>query len=123
MSKENVEEYLRKHSVLDGMGNMDGLFVPLSVAMIAVEQCLLNKLEYKGMSWVGNSNDIICKKIMVEVNRLRRKYPDGEFSCSPMFSPDKKYVSCNLCVDWKSHIYYYESDPVEELLKHLEGIN
>jgi len=65
----------------------------------------------------------IVDKIMVEVKRLTKKYPDGEFSCSPMFSYDQTHVSCNLCVDWKSHIYYYESDLVEKLLKHLEGIN
>lgn len=123
MSKENVEEYLRRYSVMDGMGNMDGSFVPFSIAMLAVKQCLENKLEYCGMSWVDHDYDNICKKIMNEIDRLRKKYPDGEFSCSPMFSPDKKYVSCNLCVNWKSDIYYYESDPVEELLKHLEGIS
>ncbi len=47
----NVEDYLRKHSVLDGMGNMDGEFVPISIAMIAIEEVIDGKLEYKGMSW------------------------------------------------------------------------
>jgi hypothetical protein len=64
----------------------------------------------------------IVDKIMIEVERLSKKYPYGEFSCSPMFSYDQTRVSCNLCVNWKMHIYYYESDPVEELLNHLEKI-
>jgi len=72
--KENVEDYLRKHSVLDGQGNMDGSFVPLSVAMIAIEQCLEGKLEYKGRSWLRTAQDVIIEGIEKELNRLREKY-------------------------------------------------
>lgn len=43
---KTLEEYLREHSVLDGHGNMDGSFVPLSVAMIGCEQVLRDKLEF-----------------------------------------------------------------------------
>ena len=49
---ETVEQYLYRHSVLDGMGNMDGSFVPLSVAMIAVEKILKYELQYKPPSWI-----------------------------------------------------------------------
>lgn len=45
--KETVEEYLAKHAVLDGKGNMDGMFVAFNIAMIAVEKTLKNKLIYK----------------------------------------------------------------------------
>lgn len=60
----NVEDYLRKYCVLDGMGNMDGPFVPLSIAMLAVKQILEGKLKYEGMSWIGPSptHVFICKK-------------------------------------------------------------
>jgi len=34
---ETWEQYFTRHAILDGRGNMDGFFVPLSVAMIAVE--------------------------------------------------------------------------------------
>jgi hypothetical protein len=60
--------------------------------------------------------------IMAEVNRLYEKYPYGEFSCSPEFSPQGTHVSCNVCVDYKSNIYYFEADPVEELLEFLRKL-
>lgn len=49
---KTTEEYLRQHSVLDGMGNMDGEFVPISIAMIAIEKTLEHKLEHKPPSWI-----------------------------------------------------------------------
>jgi hypothetical protein len=53
---ETVENYLRKHSVLDGRGNMDGAWVPLSVAMIAVKKYIDNKLIYNRPSWHSTKN-------------------------------------------------------------------
>jgi hypothetical protein len=47
----NVEDYFRKYSVMDGMGNMDGEFVPMSIAMLGVKQVLDGKMTYQGMSW------------------------------------------------------------------------
>ncbi len=44
----NVEDYFFKYSVLDGMGNMDGAFVPLGIAMLGVEQVLQGKILYDG---------------------------------------------------------------------------
>jgi hypothetical protein len=123
MDKENVEVYLRKHAVIDGQGNMDGYFVPLSIAMIAIKQCLEGKLEYSGSSWFRTWQDAIIDNINKELKRLYDKYPLGEFMCTPMYSEDKTLVSCNLCTDWKSNIYYYESAPIEELSKHLQEIN
>jgi len=62
--KENVEDYLRKHSVLDGQGNMDGSFVPLSVAMIAIEQCLEGKnWNIKAGLGLGLAQDVIIEGI------------------------------------------------------------
>jgi len=49
---KNAEDFLRGYGVLDGRGNMDGVFVPLSVAMIAIEQVLKGKLEYNDPSWI-----------------------------------------------------------------------
>ena len=40
-----LEQYLRSHAVTDGKGNMDGEFVPLSVALLGAEQAIQNKLE------------------------------------------------------------------------------
>ena len=48
---ETVEDYLRKYAVLDGHGNMDGEFVPLSVAHLAVELYVKDRLELKRPSW------------------------------------------------------------------------
>jgi hypothetical protein len=64
---KNVEDYLRKYSISDGFagkddekalqelrnlaGAMDGTWVPISVAMIAIQQVLSKKLQYQGMSW------------------------------------------------------------------------
>lgn len=50
--KETVEKYLYENSVLDGKGNMDGSFVPISIAMIAVEQALKGNLRYEKPSWI-----------------------------------------------------------------------
>jgi hypothetical protein len=50
---KSVEEYLMGYSVLDGEGNMDGLFVPLSVAHLAVELAVQEKLELKKPSWIS----------------------------------------------------------------------
>lgn len=50
-----VEKYLRQHSVLDGQGNMDGAFVPLSVAMRAVQKALDGYLEMAPPSWICDS--------------------------------------------------------------------
>ena len=49
---QTTEEYLREHSVLDGMGNMDGEFVPLSVAMIAIQRVLDYDLCHEPPSWI-----------------------------------------------------------------------
>ena len=48
MSK-NVEDYLREWSVLDGRGNIDGSFVPLGIAMTAIQQVIDGKMEYMGI--------------------------------------------------------------------------
>lgn len=64
---KNVEDYLRENSISDGFcgkddekalqelkklsGLMDGTWVPISVAMIAVKKVLSNEMSYKGMSW------------------------------------------------------------------------
>ena len=37
---KEILDFLEKYQVIDGRGNMDGAFVPLSVAMIAVEKAL-----------------------------------------------------------------------------------
>lgn len=52
---ETTEEYLRRHSVLDGRGNVDGEFVPLSVAMIAIQKTIDYELEHKSPSWKKNN--------------------------------------------------------------------
>jgi len=49
---ETVEEYLKQHSVLDGKGNMDGHFVPLSVAHLAAELLAQDKLKLEHPSWI-----------------------------------------------------------------------
>lgn len=51
---ETVEEYLTRHAVLDGQGNLDGYFVPLSIAMIAIDLVSQNKLDNKQPSWIEN---------------------------------------------------------------------
>ncbi len=69
---KNVEDYLRKYSISDGFagkddekalqelrnlaGTMDGTWVPISVAMIAIQQVLSKKLKYEGMSWYKPEN-------------------------------------------------------------------
>lgn len=123
MNLENVEDYLRKHVIVDGYGNMDGSFVPLNVAMIAIKQCLDGEMEYRGRSWVKNDKDSIINNINKELTRLNTKYPVGEFLCSPMYSRDRTLVSCVVGTDWKSNMYYFESNPVEELLEFLQKIN
>ena len=47
-----TEAYLRQYAVIDGMGNMDGSFVPLSVAMIAIQKTLDYEIEHKPPSWI-----------------------------------------------------------------------
>jgi hypothetical protein len=50
----SVEDYLIKYSVLDGNGNMDGMFVPLSIALLAVELYKSGQLDLKRPShWGG----------------------------------------------------------------------
>ena len=41
---QTIEEYLIEHAVLDGMGNMDGFMVPLSVALIAADKGIAGSL-------------------------------------------------------------------------------
>jgi hypothetical protein len=48
---ETVEQYLLRHAVMDGQGNIDGLFVPLSVAHIAAENAMVGKLEMRCPTW------------------------------------------------------------------------
>jgi hypothetical protein len=123
MNKENVETYLTRHAIVDGHGNMDNSFVSLNIAMSAIKECLEGKLEYSGISCLKTKQDVIIDNINKELKRLYEKYPLGEFICTPMYSGDRTLVSCNLCTNWKSNIYYYESDPIEELLEHLKGIS
>ncbi len=51
-----VEEYLKIYSVLNPKDchgkDLDGTWVPLSVAIIAVEQALKDKLKYEQPSWI-----------------------------------------------------------------------
>lgn len=49
---ETLEDYLRRHSVLDGHGNLDGEFVPLSVAMIGAKQVVDGKISLDKPSWI-----------------------------------------------------------------------
>ena len=39
-----VDEYLWRYAVIDGKGNLDGAFVPISVAKLAVELYSKDKL-------------------------------------------------------------------------------
>lgn len=54
---KTVEEYLREHAVIDGQGNMDGSFVPLSVAMASVEKALRGELEVSDPTWIKDINN------------------------------------------------------------------
>jgi hypothetical protein len=49
---ESVEDYLRKHAVIDKSNDMDGSWVPLSIAMIAAHKVEKYELEYKPPSWI-----------------------------------------------------------------------
>jgi len=52
----DVETYLREHSVLDGHGNLDGEFVPLPIAWLAVQMHSEGKLELLPRSWVRDDH-------------------------------------------------------------------
>lgn len=52
-----TEEYLRQHAVIDGMGNIDGPFVPLSIAMITIQKALDHEMEHKPPSWIKKDDD------------------------------------------------------------------
>lgn len=103
---ESVEEYLTKHAVLDGMGNMDGYMVPLSVAMIAADMARAGKLRREKYS--HHSEDYCC------ACRDRKGWYEEDIwvacmNCSPPcrkchgrrgeFDADGKWNTCNLCVD------------------------
>lgn len=115
---KNVEDYLREWSVLDNQGNMDGEFVPLSVAMIAIEQVINGKLEYMGKSWH------LTKKAQLEklVDEYSKKYPCGEFSFSPYYSHSGQYVEGILFWDWKSEIYHIESWPIDKVIELIKNL-
>lgn len=50
---KNVEEYLRKNAVIDGQGcDMDGSWVPLSVAHIACGLVKTGQLKLEKPSWI-----------------------------------------------------------------------
>ena len=49
---KTVEEYLRRHSVLDGRGNMDGEFVPLSIAYLGAQLVADGALKLDKPSWI-----------------------------------------------------------------------
>lgn len=53
----DTEEYLRSHAVIDGRGNMDGSMVPLSVAMIAIQQVIEGKLKHNSPTWIVKNNE------------------------------------------------------------------
>lgn len=57
---QTAEDYLRRHAVLDGRGNMDGMWVPISVAMIAIEHVINGKLEPAHPTWI--KRDKVCSK-------------------------------------------------------------
>lgn len=115
---KNVEDYLRGYSVLDEQGNMDGSFVPLSVAMIAIEQVINGKLEYMGKSWH------MTKKAQLEklVNEYSKKYPCGEFSFIPSYSASEQSVAGVLCWDYKLEIYHIEGEPIDDVIKLIKGL-
>ena len=117
MSK-NVEDYLRSYSVLDGMGNMDGSFVPLSVAMLAVEQVINGKLEYMGKSWH------LTKKAQLEqlIKEYSSRYPCGEFSFLASYSACERYVTGVLCWDYKLEIYHIEGEPIDDVIKLIKSL-
>ena len=117
MSK-NVEDYLRSYSVLDGMGNMDGSFVPLSVAMLAIEQVINGKLEYMGKSWH------FTKKAQLEqlIKEYSSRYPCGEFCFLASYSACERYVTGVLCWDWKSEIYHIEGESIDKVIELIKGL-
>ena len=50
--EKDAETYLREWAIIDGDGNMDGSFVPLSIAMIACKKVLEGKMELKPPTWI-----------------------------------------------------------------------
>jgi hypothetical protein len=61
-------------------------------------------------------------KVMDLCDKLFKKYPLGEFICDPMFSYSGESVSCVVMTDWKSNIYHFEHDPIDELISLLEKL-
>lgn len=54
---QDAEQYLVSYAVLDGRGNMDGMFVPLSVAMIACQAVLDGRMKLNPPTWIGPGRD------------------------------------------------------------------
>lgn len=51
MKEKTAEQFLQENSVLDNSDVMDGSWVPISIAMIAIEEVLNGKLKYEKPSW------------------------------------------------------------------------
>lgn len=115
---ENVEDYMREYSVLDRNGDMDGEYVPWSIALFAIEGAINGKLEYKGRNWYITPKSLLEKL----VREYSEKYPAGEFMFSPMYSADERYVSGILCWDWKKEIYHVEFAHIDEVIELIKGL-
>ena len=49
--QQSVEDYLREFAIMDSGPKMDGSWVPVSVAMMAVRKSLEDELEYLPPTW------------------------------------------------------------------------
>jgi hypothetical protein len=116
---KTTEEYLRENSVLDSCDSMDGTWVPLSIAMIAIDKAVKGELQHNNKTWIIKSKKDELNKL---VNEYYKKYPYGEFSFSPMYSYDETRVEGIIFFDWKCQVYHIEDDPIEEVIELIKSL-
>lgn len=62
-------------------------------------------------------------KLHLLVEKLNRKFPNGEFIFLPMYSYDKTKVSGTICWSWKAAMYNIEYELVKDCRILLEKIS
>lgn len=86
-----------------------------------VEKALKEIFDEQGLE-IQAKKTSLKDELNLLVREYYKKYPDGEFSFSPMYSFDETHVEGVLCFDWKSKIYHIENEPIEDVIKLIEGL-
>lgn len=125
---KNVEEYLLKHAVLDGNGNMDGYMVPFSIAQNAIELVLKDKISFNMPSNIRyNFKYLVCfVNEMLKVDKVafcldvlyQNMYPtkeinDNEYNC--LFDLDCDKLETHIIIVILTCTLHMKNNPDRQL--------